>query len=465
LRLDLAELLGAGDLARGERVVGRRQQPERPQPVAVEVRDRLVAVARDDRGGAVARAQEHAHRFVERREPVARRGQARRFGQQRQDRLRQAQPSGQQRDHHVVEVRGVRAARADDRPHACADLLEPRVALGQQAHEIGPDRLHPGDVALDGRDLAVVAERPERLRAAPGGRGVGAVAAVEQHETRGVVRVAQVRVELADLRQLGEPLVDDRAVRQARDREVVADLLAQHLVEREPQQVAAGEPAVLGKPRRPAKERLAHDRRRAARRGARRQRVEVERHVLPAEHVGLGERGELLDALDAAAPRHRVERQEEHAERYVALGDQADVVREAVEQQRPRDVEQQARAVARRAAVVELPAQLERDVDETALGDALARGQEAHAARVPLVVDTARESLVGVQGLRETARIRTIGPRGQRRSTGYCVMPAIRDLDRTRAGSGGARRGRRYEPPGPETGAPATIGRLFWRSQ
>ena len=102
-----------------------------------------------------------------------------------------------------------------------------------------PDRLHPGDVALDRRDLAVVAERPERLRAAPGGGGVRAVAAVEEDEARGEVLVAQVGVEPPDLRQLREPLVDDGAVREARDREVGADLLAQHLVEGEAEQVAA----------------------------------------------------------------------------------------------------------------------------------------------------------------------------------------------------------------------------------
>src|SRR5262249_54514229 len=115
-------------------------------------------------------------------------------------------------------------------------------------------------------------------------------------------------------------------------------------------------------------------------------------------------RRQLLDALDAAAPRNRVERQEEHAERDVALRDQADVVREAVEQDRPRDVQQQPGAVARRPAVVELPAQVQGYVDEPALGDPLARGQEAHAARVPLIVDTARESLVGVHWSCETAR-------------------------------------------------------------
>ena len=398
LRLDRPEVHGAGELARGERVVLGGEQPQRAQAVPVEVRDRLVAVAGHDRRGPVAGAEEDAHRLVERGQPVARRREARRLGQERQDRLRQAEAPRQQRDHHVVEVGGVGAAGADDRAHARADPREARVALHQQAHEVGPDRLHPGHVALDRRDLAVVAERPERLRAAPGGRGVGAVAAVEQHEARGVVRVAQVGIEPPDLRQLGEPLVDDGAVRQARDREVVADLLAQHLVEREAQQVAAGEPAVLAEARRPAEERLPHHGGGAPGRGARGQRVEVHRHVGPAEHVGLGECRELLDALDAAAARHRLERQEEHAERHVVLRDQADVLGEAVEQQRPGDVEQQARPVAGRAAVVELAAQVEGDVDQPPLGDALARGQEAHAARRPRIVDTTRETLVAVHG-------------------------------------------------------------------
>jgi hypothetical protein len=70
------------------------------------------------------------------------------------------------------------------------------------------------------------------------------------------------------------------------------------------------------------------------------------------------------------------------------------MVGEAVEQQRPGDVEQQPGSVAGGAAVVELPAQVERDVDQPALGDALARGEEAHAARVLRIVETARKTLV-----------------------------------------------------------------------
>ena len=85
LLLDGAEVHGAGELARGERVALRGEEPQRPQAVAVEVRDRLVAVAGDDRGGAVAGAEEDAHRLVEGGEPVARRRHRRGLGQQGQD--------------------------------------------------------------------------------------------------------------------------------------------------------------------------------------------------------------------------------------------------------------------------------------------------------------------------------------------------------------------------------------------
>ena len=75
------------------------------------------------------------------------------------------------------------------------------------------------------------------------------------------------------------------------------------------------------------------------------------------------------------------------------------MVGEAVEQERPGDVEQQAGPVTGRAAVVELPAQVERDLDQAPLGDALARGEEAHPARVGCVVGSAANTLVGAHFL------------------------------------------------------------------
>ena len=48
-----------------------------------------------------------------------------------------------------------------------------------------------------------------------------------------------------------------------------------------------------------------------------------------------------------------------------------------------------------RAAVVELPAQVERDLDQAALRDTLARGEKAHPARVGCVVGSAANTLIG----------------------------------------------------------------------
>ena len=95
---------------------------------------------------------------------------------------------------------------------------------------------------------------------------------------------------------------------------------------------------------------------------------------------------------------------------------------EAVEQQRPGDVEQQPGPVPRRPAVVELPAQVERDLDQPPLGDPLARGEKAHAARVGCVVELRGDTLVGVHLRREPASIETKPPRGQRARSGYVVM-------------------------------------------
>ena len=71
------------------------------------------------------------------------------------------------------------------------------------------------------------------------------------------------------------------------------------------------------------------------------------------------------------------------------------MVGEAVEEQRPGDVEQEAGPVAGGAAVVELPAQVERDLDQAALRHTLARGEKAHPARVGCVVGSAAYTLVG----------------------------------------------------------------------
>jgi hypothetical protein len=72
-------------------------------------------------------------------------------------------------------------------------------------------RAHPGDVAVDRIDLAVVAKEPERLCALPGRRGVRREALVEDAEGDGQVAVGQVGIERGELVGGAEGLVGDRS--------------------------------------------------------------------------------------------------------------------------------------------------------------------------------------------------------------------------------------------------------------
>ena len=76
----------------------------------------------------------------------------------------------------VIEGRRIRGARLHDRLDVLHGLVE-----GGRSHA-ALVRLHPVDVALEGVDLAVVGEHPERLRQMPGREGVGRIALVEDGE-------------------------------------------------------------------------------------------------------------------------------------------------------------------------------------------------------------------------------------------------------------------------------------------
>ena len=78
-------------------------------------------------------------------------------------------------------------------------------------------RLHPGDVALDRVDLAVVAEEAEGLRALPARLGVRREALVEDRPGGCPVGIAEVGVEARELGRGAERLVGDRAERERGD--------------------------------------------------------------------------------------------------------------------------------------------------------------------------------------------------------------------------------------------------------
>ena len=87
-------------------------------------------------------------------------------------------------------------------------------------------RLHPGDVALDRVDLAVVRDQAERLRPFPARRGVRREALVEDRPGDGPLGVAEVGVEARELRGGGERLVGDRPERERGEVDALDELRA-----------------------------------------------------------------------------------------------------------------------------------------------------------------------------------------------------------------------------------------------
>jgi hypothetical protein len=76
---------------------------------------------------------------------------------------------------------------------------------------------HPGDVSLDGVDLAVVAEQSKRLCPFPRRLGVRREALMEDPERHGEVGITEIRVEGRELVSGAERFVGHRAEREGRD--------------------------------------------------------------------------------------------------------------------------------------------------------------------------------------------------------------------------------------------------------
>ena len=119
----------------------------------------------------------------------------RRFRQQHRRRVADVPATPDEELERVVEQRRVRALEVEPVP-------------------AGP---HPRDVAVDGVDLAVVAEQAEGLRPLPGRRGVRGEALVEDAERDGERGIEQIRIERGELVGRAESLVRDGAERERRD--------------------------------------------------------------------------------------------------------------------------------------------------------------------------------------------------------------------------------------------------------
>ncbi|MNV37734.1 hypothetical protein D3C71_1292640 [compost metagenome] len=200
--------------------IGGEHPARRTQPVAVQRAGGIAAVAGDDAGRAVPGLAVEAVELVER-------GQVRvlelqRLGGRRdQDaqRLDQFHAGTDHQLEHVVQALRIRAVHGDDGIEF-ADVEArglPHLAA----------RLRPPTIALDGVDLAVVREHPERVGQRPARQRVGGEALMEHDRAGGQIVALQIHVEAAQLVRQHHAFVADRV--RAERGDVVIGVLAQLL--------------------------------------------------------------------------------------------------------------------------------------------------------------------------------------------------------------------------------------------
>ena len=175
---------------------------------------------------------------------------------------------------------------------------------------------HPGEVAEQRVDLAVVGEQPHRLRQAPLRRRVRAEAAVQHREWADKAGVLEVRIELGQHGRRDHALVDDRPRRERAHVEVV-EAADDGLAHERPADGPAGQEQgafqlVAGEHRR-GRDDLLHVR--VALADARRKRLRPQRHGTPADDHEALVTQRLGDELAGEVPLALLPRQEDHADR------------------------------------------------------------------------------------------------------------------------------------------------------
>ena len=348
--------------------VARLEPAARSQAVAVERRADHAPVREGDRGRPVPRLGQALVERVEAAQLVRHVGAAEiRLGDHHHQRVRERAAREHEQLEHVVEDRGVRAARTDDREdlgHVVAEELRGELRLA---------RPHPVDVAAQRVDLAVVGDQPVGMRELPAREGVRREARVDERERARDALVAEVGEVAPQLRRRQHPLVDDRPRREARDHEVGAG----RVLGDAPDHVQLPLERVLVELVRRSDEELADAGCEEPRGLA--CRVDVDRDVAPAEQLlPLGQNGclEQLLELDAAT---RVLRQEADGDAVGPGLRQRQLGREQV----VRDADQEAGAVARvgiragGAAVLEVLERVERAADRLVRGRASSRATKA----------------------------------------------------------------------------------------
>ncbi len=378
------EVEHAGLRGEHEQPVAGQRVARGAQAVAVERGADLAAVRERDRGGAVPRLEQRGVELVERADVVRHLGVVR---PGRRDQHRQ-RVRGRAARHHEQLERGIERSRVG--PALVDDREQLREVVAEQRRaQAGLARVHPRAVAAHRVDLAVVREVVERLGEVPRAERVRREARVHERDRRLDERLAQVGVVEPELRGAVQALVGQRRVREARDRERRLAELARGRGELDPaaDHVQLAAERVAREAAAARHEQLAHDGLARARDttdvGA------VDGHVAPADrHLPLLVR-DPHEQLLADQLLGRIARQEAHRDRVVAgrrqLG--VDLLARPAPQERVRQLQQQARAVARlgigagRATVLHLAQHLETVLDDRVVGLARDAHDEAETTR------------------------------------------------------------------------------------
>ncbi|OQC28883.1 MAG: hypothetical protein BWX70_01690 [Verrucomicrobia bacterium ADurb.Bin070] len=248
-------------------------------------------------------------------------------------------------------------------------------------------RSHPVQVAAQRIDLAVMTDEAERLGQWPRRKRVGAVALMDERQSRGHPRITQFRVEVRHPERTHQSFVDEGPGRTARQiKSAVAgqsgtpDLVFRHLARDKelPVKTVARHTAASDKD-------LADNRQRAASQLP--HRFRTDRHIAPCQYLQAFSREAHFERPLAARAAGGVLRKEDHAHSVrPGLGKSGDLLAE----KSMRHLQQNAcaiprvRIIAGRAAVLQIGQHVER-LDHDVMGFLAAQAADhAHAAGIPL---------------------------------------------------------------------------------
>ena len=366
--------------AHDQPVVGRRE-PHRPQAVPIQCRSDDETVREHERRRAVPRLHprlvpsvEGPRVLVDGRVVLPGAGERHRDRVTHVSRFTAGRAVAHEQVDRLVQHRGVRASLVDRGPEQVLELVVSRA-------EVALARAHPRGVAGERVDLAVMAERAERLRPLPSGRRVRRVPLMEDREPPAAPLVAQVRVEGVELARPHERLVRDGAEAE-RDHVRVETFGGDVVFE------APADPVCDGRLLRTARRRTDHhlEDRRHRRGGRRAERGGLDRDLPHLERLHAFGSARLLEERGQPALGLPAREHHRHTDRTPLVDRQPELVAEEM----PGDRQQHAGAVAGdpvaggRAPVLEPAQGLDAELDDA---PALVAGRirdEADAARAPL---------------------------------------------------------------------------------